>query len=120
MEIVNQWAISPHKFIRLFGRQGKLAFRRMTPNDVHHCSRGVTLTQQAFHRMDDVSITPTARVNLDERVILTNYGRHIQVTKYCYSFDNKQCDGGIFFFTPSEWQYFWTKIYPKIVDRIKE
>lgn len=120
MENIKRWSISSEKYVKVFGKRGNVTFQKMTKNDLNHRSRGVTISKDAFLKMDDVSFAPASHVNLDKNIVLTNYGRNIRLTKYCFSTDNKQCDGGLFLFTPIEWSYFWNTIQPKIVERLKE
>ena len=120
MENNNRWIIARDKYVKVFAKCGKVTFQRLTKKDLNHRSRGVTLTKDAFLKMDDVSIAPASHVNLDKNIVLTNYGRTIQLTKYCFSKDNKQCDGALFFFTPSEWSHFWNGIRSNIIKRINE
>ena len=120
MTDITRWTISSDKFVKMFGKYGHITFKRMTKNDSNHQSRGVTISKDAFLRMDDVTLVPGSYVDLEKNVVLTNYGSKIQLTKYCFSKDDKRCDGGFFFFTPSEWFYFWNTIRPNIIKSVNE
>lgn len=120
MANINWWTISSDKFVKVFGKYGHITFKKMTKSDSNHRSRGVTISKDAFLRMDDVTIVPASYVELEKNVVLKNYESKIQLTKYCFSSDDKRCDGGLFFFTPSEWLYFWNTIRPNIIKFINE
>ena len=78
-----------------------------TKEDTNHQSRGVTISNKAFHHLDDASITPNASITLDENIVLKNCDGKIYLVKYCFSRDKKCCSGGLFQFTMKEWLYFW-------------
>lgn len=120
MDITNQWRLADNKFIRLFHGGHRVSFQKRTYNDRHHRSRGLTIDAPTFLQMDDVSIYPDWCKELNGDVVLNNCGRCIQLTKYCFSSDQKRCNGGFFNFTEMEWQYFWNTIYPKIKQRMTQ
>ena len=111
-----QWRLGDNKSIRRFGE--KITFQRRTVNDRWHRSRGVTVDESTFLRMDDASIVPGYCQEICDNIFLNNNGKHIQLTKYCLSSDSKCCNGGFFNFTELEWQYFWTSIREDIVQQM--
>jgi len=112
----NQWTLGGNKFIRLYG--GKISFQRSTETDRHHRNRGIVIDSHSMLQMDDVSIDPNYYKWLNEKVLLKNDGKGVRLTKYCISSDDKRCNGGFFYFTPEEWQYFWKDIREEIVSRL--
>jgi len=107
MGICKQWRLGEDKFIRVIGE--KVSFQRQMCN-VHqrHRSRGLTIDMHSFLQMDDASLQPCWQKWLNSNgVLLRNNGKCIQLIKYCYSSDNKCCNGGYFSFSESEWSYFW-------------
>jgi len=111
-----EWKISNNKFIRLFGN--KVTFQRTTINDSNHRSRGVTINESIFLRMNDVSIHPNFYQELSDNIVLQNDGKRIQLTKYCQSSDKKCCNGGFFNFTEMEWQHFWNTLRDDIIQQL--
>ena len=83
-------------------------------------TRGVTLSKNAFLKLVDVSIIPGMKLELEPNVVLSNLGKRIQLIKYCLTRDMKKCDGGFFYFTLSEWQHFWNKLQPAILERLSQ
>ena len=109
----SQWCFENRdKIIKVIGKKNKrIRFQR---KDVYN--RGVSISKDGLLTMEDVTITPGSRINLEPRIYLTNYGSYIHLVKYCFSEDKKQCEGGYFSFTPKEWFTFWTSIRNKIID----
>ena len=68
--------------------------------------------------MEDVTVVPGTRIELESNVWLINYGTDVNLVKYCMTADGKQCDGGFFTFKPCEWRDFWTNMRPKLMDSI--
>ena len=101
-----EWTIAKNKCVKISSSQLKIHFTHRNARGRNH---GLTISKEAFLKMEDVTITPGFRLMLEPRVFLSNYGRDIKLTKYCYSRDNQCCDGGFFLFTEEEWQTFWTK-----------
>ena len=106
----DRWLKKKEKEIKVIPSTQRLSFRR-----TGKYRRGLTISKDAFYKMDDVTITPGMRIELEPNVWLINYGVHINLVKYCMTADNKRCDGGFFSFKPSEWRDFWTNIRPKIM-----
>lgn len=105
------WEISDNKSVKIFGKACRVIFNRVT-NSV----RGLSMSRQAFLRMEDVTIAPDSRLELDPEVWLINYGTRIHLVKYCLTHDEKRCNGGFFHFTPKEWTTFWNVIRPKMLE----
>lgn len=114
--LCNKWYFEDCKLIKLFGANDRIAFQRKGNKYV----RGVTLSKDAFLKMVDVSITPGMTMELEPNIVLRNLGKRIQMIKYCLTRDMKKCDGGFFYFTLSEWQYFWNKLRPEILERLSQ
>ena len=111
----SKWFFNDYKRIKLFGRDNRIAFQRKGKY-----TRGCTITKEAFGAMDDVSLIPNMKIELDKNIFLINQGNRIIMVKYCMTSDGKQCDGGFFPFTSKEWQYFWTKLRAKINSKLLE
>ena len=116
MEKCNKWYFNDYKLIKVFGVNDRIAFQRKG----NKYARGVTLSKRAFYNIVDVSITPGMKVELEPNVVLSNLGKRIQLIKYCLTRDMKKCDGGFFYFTLSEWQYFLNKLQPAILERLSQ
>ena len=100
---VKQVKVSPNKQRVLFQRKGKYI-------------RGLSISKEAFSRMEDVTIKPGMRIEVETNVWLSNYGKDITLVKYCLTRDNKRCDGGFFQFTPQEWSFYWRHIRKKVME----
>ena len=111
----NKWYFSDYKVIKVFGRDDRIAFQRKGGKS---CTRGVTLSKRAFLNIEDVTITPGMKVELEPNIVLSNLGKRIHLVKYCLTQDNKKCDGGFFYFTLMEWQHFLNKMRPAILKRL--
>lgn len=119
MDGTKQWIIGENKYVRIFGPTKKITFQKKTTNgDHYHRSRGVTITQNDFNKMEDVTIVPGNSVKLNGNVYLQHYGSSVKLTRHCFS-DNKCCDGGFFLFTEAEWQYFWNVLRLKIKEKLQ-
>jgi len=103
------WSIADNKIMKLM-KNGRIGFYQCKGQ----YNRGLSLSIDGFSKMEDVTISPATRIELEPNVWLINYGSHIQLVKYCLTKDQKRCDGGIFFFTPKEWIMFWTKTRQQI------
>lgn len=103
------WRFHESKSIKIIGK-GRLCFQRKA----NKYMRSVTITQDGFNKMEDVSLIPGARLELEPNIILINYGTRIHLIKYCLTRDGKRCEGGFFYFTPKEWQTFWNDMYKAI------
>lgn len=106
------------KVVRIIGDGSRIMFERKGMRSSN--ARGVTISANAFANMQDVSIKPDLSVELETNVFLRNYGHRIHLNKYCTMRDTKRCEGGFFYFTPSEWQLFWTTIRSKVLEKIDE
>ena len=99
-----KWTFSDYKIVKLMGpSKNRLGFQRKGK-----CTRGLSITKDAFLKMEDVTLTPGGRIALEPNVWLINYGKHVNLIKYCHTKDGLQCNGGLFQFTPKEWMQFWT------------
>ena len=105
------WTFDDYKVIKVIARNERIAFQR-----IGKYVRGLSISKNAFLKMDDVTIVPGTRMELEPNVWLINYGKSINLVKYCVSKDGKQCDGGFFTFTPKEWNHFWTIIRIYVID----
>ena len=114
--LCNKWYFEDYKLIKVFGADDRIAFQRKG----NKYTRGVTLSKDAFLKLVDVSITPGMTMELESNLVLRNLGKRIQMIKYCLTRDMKKCDGGFFYFTLSEWQYFWNKLRPEILERLSQ
>ena len=112
----NKWYFNDYKLIKVFGMDDRIAFQRKG----NKYRRGVTLSKDAFRKLVDVSIVPGMQLELGPNLILSNLGKRIQLIKYCFTRDMKRCDGGFFYFTLSEWQYFFNKLRPEILERLSQ
>lgn len=111
MDGKNKWYFDNCKWIKVFGENKRIAFQRKG-----HNVRGVTITEDSFRNLEDVSITPTFRREIEKNTWIYNNGNWIQIVKYCTSKDTTRCEGGFFNLTPKEWQYFWNTMRPKIIN----
>lgn len=114
--LCNKWYFEDYKLIKVFGVDDRIAFQRKG----NKYTRGVTLSKDAFLKLVDVSISPGMTMELESNVVLRNLGKRIQMIKYCLTRDMKKCDGGFFYLTLSEWQYFWNKLRPEILERLSQ
>ena len=114
--LCNKWYFEDYKLIKVFGVDDRIAFQRKG----NKYTRGVTLSKDAFLKLVDVSISPGMTMELESNVVLRNLGKRIQMIKYCLTRDMKKCDGGFFYFTLSEWQYFWNKLRPEMLERLSQ
>ena len=101
-----KWIFNDYKFVKVFPKDYRIAFQRKN----NKYTRGLTISKDAFLKMEDVTITPGMRIELEPNVWLSNYGKSVHMVKYCLTKDQKRCNGGFFTFTPKEWNYFWTVI----------
>ena len=107
----SKWTFSDYKVVKILSpSKNRLAFQRKGKY-----TRGVSISKDAFLKMEDVTLTPGGRIALDANVWLINYGKHINLIKYCQTRDGVQCSGGFFQFTPKEWMHFWQVMRPSIL-----
>lgn len=111
----NKWYFDDYKVIKVLESSRRIAFQRKG-----RYVRGVTISEDAFRRLTDVTILPTTREEIEKNTFIFNLGGRIQIIKYCYSRDGKRCEGGFFNFTPKEWQYFWITMRPKVTSYLNE
>ena len=109
-----KWLFNSYKVIKLFASNDRIAFQRKCKY-----TRGLSISKEAFLRMEDVTITPGMRIELEPNVWLSNYGNQIHMVKYCFTRDNKKCDGGFFSFTPKEWIYFWNTLRLEVLKQME-
>ena len=112
---VNKWYFDEYKVIKILESSNRIAFQRKG-----RYVRGVTISEDAFRNLSDVSIVPTSRQEIEKNTYIFNLGSRIQIIKYCFSRDGKRCEGGFFNFTPKEWQYFWISMRPKVINYLNE
>ena len=114
-----KWDISENgkKVISLLRNGTRISFQRKGVSG--NCSRGLTISGEAFRKMEDVTIEPSLSIEIDKNVFLSNYGNRVNLTKYCTTRDSKRCEGGFFYFTPKEWQRFFPTIRNKVLERIE-
>ena len=110
----SEWKIAKNKKVKASRR--KITFKRQMGNSLW---RGISLSEDAFHRMEDISISPNLSIELGKHMVLSNYGKIIKLTKYCSTRDEKRCDGAFFIFTEEEWQYFWNSLRKKICNHFQ-
>ena len=105
-----KWNFTDYKIVKVIGAtKERLLFQRKGKY-----LRGVSISKDAFLKMDDVSIVPGMQIELEPNVWLRNLGNQIHMVKYCITRDKKRCDGGFFVFSPKEWMHFWQKLKPSI------
>ena len=107
-----KWSFDSYKIVKVLPRNGRIAFQRKGGKYM----RGLSISKDAFLKMEDITIIPDMRLELEPNVWLINYGNRIHLVKYCLTKDEKRCDGGFFYFTPKEWIYFWNELRRKIID----
>ena len=108
-----KWFINNFKTIKIVNKNDRVIFQRYSS---HKYCRGLSISKDAFLKMTDITIVPGDSLELETNVYLKDYGNQVCLTKYCFSRDNKRCNGGFFSFTPKEWIYFWTNIRGSIVE----
>ena len=117
MELTNngKWFFNDHKVVKV-AKNSHVIFQRKG----NKYTRGLGISKDAFFKMEDVTIVPSMRIELEPEVWLINYGRSVHMVKYCLTRDKKRCNGGFFTFTPKEWNYFWTSIRQNIIKHFHE
>ena len=111
-----KWTFDEYKVIKVIGAaKDRIAFQRKGKY-----TRGVSISKDAFMKMEDVTLTPGMEMILEDHLHLKNAGKSIYLIKYCKTRDNKQCEGGFFSFTPKEWMVFWTKLRKPIIDYLQK
>ena len=107
-----KWVFNDYKIVKVIGAaKDRIAFQRKG----NKYTRGLSISKDAFMKMEDVTITPGMKIELEPNVFLSHYGKSINLLKVCHSTDSKQCNGGFFSFTLREWQQFWTKMRQDII-----
>lgn len=106
-----KWNFNTYKQVKIIKTSNRISFQRKG-----NYTRGLTISKDAFHNMDDVTITSGRRIQLEPEVWLINHGKEITLVKYCMTHDKKRCEGGYFVFTLKEWNYFWTIIRQHILQ----
>ena len=112
----NKWYFRDYKLIKVFGKDNRVAFQCKGTA----YTRGVTLSKAAFLKIEDVTIVPGMRLELESNCVLANLGKRIQLIRYCFTRDKVRCHGGFFYFTLPEWQHFLHKIRPAIMERLTQ
>jgi len=105
-----KWSFDSYKVVKIIKASEKVSFQRKG----NAYNRGITISKDAFYKMDDVTLTPGLKIELEPNVVLSNYGNRISMVKYCLTHDQKRCEGGFFNFTSKEWLYFWDNLRGKI------
>ena len=106
-----KWAFDDYKVVKIIQTSQRVTFQRKGKY-----TRGITISKEAFYKMDDVTLTPGLHMELEPNVVLINYGNRISLVKYCMTKDDKRCEGGFFNFTTKEWLYFWNDLRGKLKD----
>ena len=70
--------------------------------------------------MEDVTIRPGLKIELEPNVMLINQGSRIMLVKYCMTHDQKRCEGGLFNFTVKEWHFFWDTLRKEVGTALQE
>ena len=109
-----KWLFDSYKVIKILGPNYRVAFQRKAKY-----TRGLSISKDAFLKMEDVTITPGMRIELEPDVWLSNFGNQIHMVKYCVTRDHKRCDGGFFSFTAKEWIYFWNTLRVGILKELE-
>ena len=111
-----KWTFNDYKIIKVIGAaKDRIAFQRKGKY-----TRGLSISENAFMKMEDVTIMPGMELNLEPNVYLRHYGKSINLVKFCHTKDDKRCDGGFFSFTLKEWMQFWTKMRHAIIAYLKK
>ena len=105
-----KWYFCDYKLIKVFGKDNRVAFQCKGTA----YTRGVTLSKAAFLKIEDVTIVPGMRLELESNCFLVNLGGRIHLIRYCLTRDKVRCQGGFFYFTRKEWQHFLEKLEPAI------
>ena len=113
-----KWHFNESKLIKVI--KGKKRGYRVAFQCKGKYTRGLSISKDAFLKMEDVTITPGMRMELDSNVWLTNYGKSVHLVKYCQTHDEQKCEGGYFSFTLKQWFYFWTNLRENIIDYLNK
>ena len=70
--------------------------------------------------MEDITLQPGLKMEQEPDVMLINQGSRIMLVKYCMTYDQKRCEGGLFNFTANEWLYFWKNLYKQMTITLQE
>ena len=111
-----KWSFDNYKVVKIIKTSEKVSFQRKG----NAYNRGITISKEAFYKMDDVTLTPGLHMELEANVTLINYGNRISLVKYCMTKDEKRCEGGFFNFTTKEWLYFWNDLRGKLKDAFEK
>lgn len=106
-KIMAELQLDSNRVIKMKTRPNQIIFERKQGKYF----RRLLLTPESYNKMEDVSLMPNMRVDLDRNISLINFGNRIQLIKYCTSGDGKRCEGGFFTFTLNEWQTFWKNYF---------
>ena len=111
-----KWYFNDYKVVKVIGAgKDRIAFQKKGKY-----TRGLSMTFDAFLKMEDVTITPGMQLELEPNVFLKHFDKCVNLVKYCETRDHQRCDGGFFSFSLKEWIHFWTKLREGIVDYIKK
>lgn len=110
-KVDGKWLFNTVKQVKVSRNKQRVLFQRKG-----NYVRGLSISKEAFLRMEDVTIKPDMRIELEPNVWLINYGTDITLVKYCFTQDKQRCDGGFFKFTPMEWSFFWTHIRKEVME----
>lgn len=100
-----------NKMVKILGHGKRIAFQRCGKR-----IRGLSISKDAFLKMEDVTLSPGLRMELESDIFLTNYGNHVHLVKYCLTSYGEPCDGGFCSFTLSEWNHFWNVIRKSVLE----
>ena len=110
-----KWTFDDYKLVKFItGKKPRIAFQKKGKY-----TRGLSITIDGFHKMEDVTITPGMEICLEKNVYLKQQGKCVVLKKLCHTHDNKPCDGGFFQFTMKEWLHFWTTMRHTIEEYVK-
>lgn len=107
-----KWSFNDYKVVKVLGpTKDRIAFQRKGKY-----TRGLSISRNAFLKMEDVTIVPGMEMELEPNIYLKHHDKSINLVKYCETSDHKRCDGGFFSFTTKEWIYFWTTMRKAIIE----
>ena len=112
-----KWCFDNYKIVKIIKTSERISFQRKG----NRYNRGVTISKEAFFKIDDITITPGCQIELEKNVVLMNdLPKRICLIKYCMTCDGKKCEGGLFNFTLKEWFHFWNTLREQIVKKLHD
>ena len=111
-----KWCFDNYKIVKIIRASERISFQRKS----NRYNRGLTISKEAFLNMDDITLTPGRKIELEPNVVLMNdLPKRISLIKYCVTHDGKKCEGGLFNFSLKEWCYFWNKLRGEIAAKLQ-